>query len=71
MLVPAKEMKHHSVKGAKPKINIEMPIDDMEFSDEDEKKGGDLNNVEFIDELETVYIDANDEITKSILGNTD
>ena len=32
------------------------------------KKGMDMNDMEFIDELESVYCDANDEISKSILA---
>ena len=46
------------------KVNIDMPRD-QDSDDEDllDKKRVGMNDMDFIDELETVYADANDEIS--------
>ena len=46
------------------KVNIDMPNDQDSDDDDllDKKKVG-MNDMDFIDELETVYVDANDEIS--------
>ena len=46
------------------KVNIDMPRD-QDSDDEDllDKKKVGMNDMDFIDELETVYVDANDEIS--------
>jgi hypothetical protein len=46
------------------KVNIDMPKDQDSDDDDllDKKKVG-MNDMDFIDELETVYVDANDEIS--------
>ena len=47
------------------KVKIEMPKDQDSSGEDllDNKKKVGVNDMEFIDELETVYVDANDEIS--------
>ena len=59
-------------KIAASKVNIDRPKDEIILSDEDEEEekqdalGNPLEQPDFIDELETVYQDANDEIVQYI-----
>jgi hypothetical protein len=58
-------MKSRTVKRRiNDKVNIDMPKD-QDSDDEDlvEKRKVGMNDMDFIDELETVYVDANDEIS--------